>query len=116
MSAPLTREERERIRRGIEATRKFPPEAVLSAWLCNAERLLDDLERCERERDEARQELIEVRALEMNHEGACIRLKQERDELRDRLARIVEMFTAKKHLYPDKETLEIIYAIAKGEQ
>jgi len=42
-------------------------------------------EQLERERNEARAELIELQALELNNEGACVRLKKERDEAREAL-------------------------------
>jgi hypothetical protein len=35
-----------------------------------------------RQLDEAREEFIELQALELNNEGACVRLKEERDETR----------------------------------
>jgi chromosome segregation ATPase len=41
------------------------------------------LKDAERERDELRAELIQLQALELNNEGACVRLKRERDEARE---------------------------------
>ena len=47
---------------------------------------------CLIERDMLRAEVAELQALEMNHDGACVRLKRERDEARIALKALVDYF------------------------
>lgn len=49
-------------------------------------RLVAELRAVKSDLAAAREELVELRALEMNHEGACVRLKRELAELRDALS------------------------------
>jgi hypothetical protein len=49
------------------------------------------------------EELAQLQALELNHEGACVRLKRERDEARALLQECIPFIE------------EVIYAASQGE-
>jgi uncharacterized protein (DUF3084 family) len=68
-------------------------------------------ERLEHELNETREELIELRALELNHEGACVRLKRERDEAREDLKNMKKL-----HCDQSTEMLKLVFENRNLEQ